>query len=614
MTRPEECSETPLAAPGPAMDPLPAPGPALEPLPRSFGRSWAARAVVLTAVAAASLAPPSHSSGPSVPGAPSTASTPAPATMPAGGGKERPAALAGGWYPADAASLKAEIWRLLRAASGAPVFRTKPIALVTPHAGWAYSGALAAAAFHTLRPGDFRRVVIVAPSHYGDFDAFGTDDASAYRTPLGAVPVCADARAALLEAGAVTLVEGASAREHSVEIELPLLQKTLGEFCLLPVLAGRTSATSERALAEGLAALNDGRTLFVFSSDFTHYGARFGYTPFGTPASAAREKIRGLDRRAIGLLTKVDAAGFRAYLEETKNTICGRSGLGAMLELLGRIAPTAKATLLGAYASADIPGVRDDGSVSYAAIAYTREEPSSGKPIMEPPIERDVTEDSPPLAQAAGARLVRLARAALVTQLAGGGDLDRELATFHGDPVFDRQQGVFVTLQRIDPAEIEAEGKLRGCVGQVLPAYPIYQAVVEAAVAAAIHDGRFEPVKAAELDRLEVELTVLSVPRPVASWKEIKLGTHGIVLEKDRRRALFLPQVAPEQGWTLEQTLSALSRKAGLSPDAWKEGAAISVFTGQVFEEHDKSKKAEPKDNPERGRSSSGSGSPQEGR
>jgi AmmeMemoRadiSam system protein B/AmmeMemoRadiSam system protein A len=499
------------------------------------------------------------------------------------------------------APLKAELWRLLRGASGAPVFRTKPIALVAPHAGWPYSGPVAAAAFHTLRPGDFRRVVIVAPSHYGDFDAFGTDDASAYRTPLGAVPVCADARGALLDAGAVRLVEGVSAREHAVEIELPFLQKTLGAFCFVPILAGRTSADAEKALAEGLATLNDGQTLFVFSSDFTHYGARFGYTPFGTPASAAREKIRALDQRAIGLLMRADAAGFRAYLAETKNTICGRAGLGAMLELLARIAPQAKATLLGTYASADIPAARDDGSVSYVAIAYTREGPTSGKPIMEPPAQRDVTEDSPPLTDAAGARLVRLARAALVTQLAGGGDLDRELETFRADPEFDRRQGVFVTLNRTDPAEIRVEGKLRGCVGQVLPTYPIYQAVVEAAVAAAVHDGRFEPVTAAELDRLELEVTVLSVPRPVPSWKEIRLGTHGIVLEKDRRRALFLPQVAPEQGWNIEQTLSALSRKAGLPPDAWREGATFSVFTGQVFEEHAVAKKRGSKDSREVG-------------
>ena len=109
---------------------------------------------------------------------------------------------------------------------------------------------------------------------------------------------------------------------------------------------------------------------------------------------------------------------------------------------------------------------------------------------------------------------------------------------------------------------------------------------MQAALDAALRDPRFEPVAAAELSRLEVEVTVLSPRKPVASWRDIRLGTHGIVLQKGDKAALFLPQVAPEQGWTLEQTLTALSEKAGLPPDGWKDGARFSVFTGQVFEEH----------------------------
>jgi AmmeMemoRadiSam system protein A len=180
---------------------------------------------------------------------------------------------------------------------------------------------------------------------------------------------------------------------------------------------------------------------------------------------------------------------------------------------------------------------------------------------------------------------VRLARAALTSHFFDKDDLGRELAGWPRGRERERRQGVFVTLNRADPDEVRTKGRLRGCIGQPEPTYPLYYGTVQAALDAALHDPRFEPVTAAELARIEIEVTVLSPRKPVDSWRDIKLGTHGIVLQKGDRAALFLPQVAPEQGWTIEQTLEALSEKAGLPPDAWKEGARFSVFTGQAFEE-----------------------------
>ena len=143
-----------------------------------------------------------------------------------------------------------------------------------------------------------------------------------------------------------------------------------------------------------------------------------------------------------------------------------------------------------------------------------------------------------------------------------------------------------MTINRTDPDEIRTQGRLRGCIGQPEPTFPLYYGTVQASLDAALRDPRFEPVTAAELPRLEVEVTVLSPRKPVASWRDIRLGTHGIVLEKGGRSALFLPQVATEQKWTVEETLTALAEKAGLPGDGWKDGASFSVFTGQVFKEH----------------------------
>jgi AmmeMemoRadiSam system protein A len=244
---------------------------------------------------------------------------------------------------------------------------------------------------------------------------------------------------------------------------------------------------------------------------------------------------------------------------------------------------------LAHYASSDLPGLSDDSSVSSVALAFLREAPadaSFGPPLVALPRLEDAPPGTPTLPAAEGARLVRLARAALVTHYFERDRLGPELAEWPAGPEHERRQGVFVTLNRKDPVEARALGRLRGCMGQPEPTYPLYYGTVQAALDAALRDSRFEPVSALELGRLDVEVTVLSRRRPVASRSDIRLGTHGIVLQKGDKAALFLPQVATENRWSLEETLSALAQKAGLPGDGWKEGASLSVFTGQVFAEH----------------------------
>lgn len=500
-------------------------------------------------------------------------------------GRTRPPALAGSWYPDGRASLLAAAHLLMRVGRPGEPPALRPVALVVPHAGWNYSGPVAGAAYRLLRPGDFDRVVVVGPSHHEAFRGYAIDDATAYGTPAGEVPLCEGAFAALRGPEAQPM-PSAVGPEHSIEVELPFLQAALGRFCLVPVLVGDTGPEEERAFAARLAQLDDGRTLFVFSSDFSHYGPRFDYQPFGALSGPARAKVRALDEQAVGLLARGDAGGFRAYLHETGNTICGRHGLATMLELLPRVAKGARAVTLGQYASADIPGLKDDSSVAYVAMAFAREGAAPAvEPLADPPRLRDVPAEAPPLPAEAGARLVALARAALATELLARDDLARALAAFPRGKEHEQRQGVFVTLNRRDPDAIRAHGRLRGCIGQAEPTFPLYYGTVAAALDAALRDSRFEPVTAAELPGLEVEVTVLSPPRGIASPADIRIGTHGIVLRKDGKAALFLPQVARENGWGLDETLDALADKAGLPAGAWREGASLSIFTGQVFAE-----------------------------
>ena len=184
------------------------------------------------------------------------------------------------------------------------------------------------------------------------------------------------------------------------------------------------------------------------------------------------------------------------------------------------------------------------------------------------PIQRILSRDEK-------AALVRLARGTLELVLAGEdlptpADLGIELT-----PLLERSAGAFVTLRR--------QTKLRGCIGEIHPSRPLWQAVQGAAVGAAVRDYRFSDVMARELPGLDLKISVLTPPEPVPGWRDIELGRHGIVLQKDGRSATFLPQVAPEQGWSVDQTLTQLSLKAGLAADAWLEGASFLVFEAEVF-------------------------------
>ena len=141
------------------------------------------------------------------------------------------------------------------------------------------------------------------------------------------------------------------------------------------------------------------------------------------------------------------------------------------------------------------------------------------------------------------------------------------------------KMGAFVTLND------KATGALRGCIGEIMPMRPLVEAVVARAVDAALRDPRFSPVSERELGGLRVEVSALTPPKPVSSWRDIVLGRDGMTLEKNGCFAVFLPQVAPEQGWDLPTTLMYLSQKAGLPADAWREGAKFETFQAEVFHE-----------------------------
>ena len=491
----------------------------------------------------------------------------------AAAGPVRPSALAGGWYPADPDALQYQVDGFLDAAVlTAPPGQIR--ALILPHAGYAYSGPTAGQVVSLVKGRTYRRVLVLAPSHHSGFHGLSIPEVDAYRTPLGDVPLDSEAIEALRASPLVGAHAEAHVREHSVEIELPLLQRALTPgWRLVPILVGRLDLGDYQAVADLLRPLADEDTLVLVSSDFTHYGPRFGYLPFAQD-EGVQARIQALDDGALDRILDKDAAGFLAYQAQTGITICGYRPINILLHMIGpgarveRVAYTTSGVLTGDWSN----------SVSYAGLVVTDPQPLAVDvaPVASEPEPEPAQEGS--LSDADLKLLHRLAVLALEDAVLGASvsrtvtlaeELERLPQKLH------QPSGAFVTLKR--------HGDLRGCIGTIGPTQPLYLAVLDNGDNAARRDPRFRPVQASELEDLEVEVSVLSPPRPIDSWEEFRVGEQGIILSKDGRRAVFLPEVATEQGWTREQTLSYLARKAGLSADDWREGASFSVFTSTKY-------------------------------
>lgn len=276
--------------------------------------------------------------------------------------------LAGTWYAAGELRLRGQVDDLLHTAPPAPTIG--PLAgLVVPHAGFAYSGRAAAAGYACLGATAYRRVVILAPSHFASFRGAALLDVDAFETPLGTVAVDREA-VAILKSEPLFHEDAAPYHdEHSLEIQLPFLQRVLPGVQVVPVLLGGLAADDYPTVAGALGALAVADTVFLISSDFVHYGSRFDYLPF-PPASAeqVRDGLRALDMGAIELVCAGDGPGFGRYVAETGATICGRLPIGVFLRLHAQRTP---GQLLAYSTSLDVTHDYEH-CVSYASIAFPR--------------------------------------------------------------------------------------------------------------------------------------------------------------------------------------------------------------------------------------------------
>lgn len=448
----------------------------------------------------------------------------------------KPAAVAGTFYPADPGVLDATVRRMLADASGPAL---QPKAIAAPHAGYAFSGPVAASAFRLIagRAATVRRVVLIGPSHFLAFQGLALSSADGFATPLGVVPVDREAQAALLGMPGVAVNDAAFAREHGIEVELPFLQTVLDDFAIVPIVVG---GADERLVAEALRRLWGGpETLILISTDLSHFH----------PYAAAQ----GLDAACAKSVELLDPAAI------TDQQACGRLPLKGLLHLARH--HDLRPTTVDLRNSGDTRGGRDR-VVGYGAFAF-----EYAHSARLGPEERR--------------RLVDAAKWGVRFGLEKGRPPRMSIAPgTHGPLTAHRAAFVTITL----------DGALRGCIGSVVAHQPLIVDVAGNAYKAAFGDPRFRPLTAAEAERIEVSVSVLSTPRPIAAAGEdalvaaLRPDVDGLIIQDGGKRSIFLPSVwsgIPDPRAFLHQ----LQRKAGLRPGHWSDGFRASRFSTESFDD-----------------------------
>jgi len=470
----------------------------------------------------------------------------------------RPAAFAGQWYPSGKEELTRVVDAYLNDAKGLPKAKGRLIGIVSPHAGFVYSGPVAAYGYRLLKESgqNVKTVILVGPSHRYPLACVSVNNAQDYRTPLGVLENDKELADQITKAsnGKFRYVPRAHAREHSLESQLPFLQRSLkAGLKIVPVLLNDASQADRLAsiLTKILSDLDD--VIIIASSDMSHF------RPYG--------EARRIDMASFEVLERLDIDALEKGLMSKRIDLCG----GAAVLTLAKVAKAlgAKEMMGLKYAnSGDIAGSKD-AVVGYCSLAVSI---PSGKMKSN---DRSTGMDQQ-LNDNEKQQLLAIARDTITEYVR-----HRRVPRVEADSErLKLQRGAFVTIKR--------HGSLRGCIGRFSPvSEPLYRIIQQMAVAAATQDPRFPPMSESETNDMDIEISVLSDLSKIDSIDEIEVGVHGLEIEQGPFRGVLLPQVATENGWDKITFLEQTCRKAGLPGDAYKKGATIYVFSAQVFGEKD---------------------------
>jgi AmmeMemoRadiSam system protein B/AmmeMemoRadiSam system protein A len=415
-------------------------------------------------------------------------------------------------------------------------------------AGFVYSGPVAAYSYRQVQGISYDAIVIIGNNHRDPaFGGISVWARGAWETPLGRVPVDEDLAAALLGADSrISDVRSPHLNEHSIEVQLPFLQRVCPDNAIVPVMIGNPSPENISILSQALAqTLVDKKTLIIASSDLSHYP---NYDDAIRVDGATLHAIETLDP---DMLLNTLAQSMKQHVPNLATCACGTGPLLVAMNT-ARSLGAEDVKILHYANSGDIENGDQNRVVGYGAVMFWRQESLSL-----------TTEDQQ--------ILLTLARDTITAAL----NNDELPPAPTGSPMFEQKVGVFVTLRW--------DGQLRGCMGDRSGRHPLGKTIQHVALMAALEDPRFMPVQAKELDRITIEISVLSPVRRILDPERIEIGVHGLVIRSGNRAGLLLPQVPISQGWDRHQFLEGLCRKAGLPKDAWRQGALLYTFTSEVF-------------------------------
>jgi AmmeMemoRadiSam system protein B/AmmeMemoRadiSam system protein A len=474
----------------------------------------------------------------------------------------RSPAVSGSFYPADSQKLKLAVQEFLQ--DSPELSLKKPIALIVPHAGWIYSGQICADAFRQAKGHSYDVIVILGTNHTAaGFKGVSFGDYGEFRTPLGDISVDEDIIRELVdECDGCGRSSAVHVREHSIEVQLPFIQEIFPKAKIVPVIIHPPDYSLcirfGRALGK---VLKNRRALIVISSDLSHY-----------PDS---ENARRIDRRTLETIAELEPARFASLMRELDapgldTRACGEAPI--LAGMTAAIALGAKRAVIAGYANSGDALIGDrDRTVGYGAAVLTAgSAPSDTRNLDRPPTPLKATS----LSDAEKKALLKFARESILRYLT-----TRTVPLARNFPArMEYPQGAFVTLKK--------SGELRGCIGHIPPHAALGWTVGAMALQAAFNDPRFAPVGLEELEDLEIEISVLTPMKPVASFEEILVGRDGVLMSKSGASAVFLPQVAVENGWDRNEMLDNLCKKAEMPAACWKSGARFHVFQAEVFNEH----------------------------
>jgi MEMO1 family protein len=478
---------------------------------------------------------------------------------------DRQPVAAGRFYPADKETLTKNLSRLFQSCKKSPG-NWKIRAIISPHAGYVFSGKIAASAYSTIpRDAVYKNIFIIGSSHVMYFDGASVYNTGDYITPLGKVAVNKEiSNKLILNNKVFNFPTNAHLQEHSIEVQIPFIQYYFKDKPpIVPIIIGTDDENTVKKIAAALKPWFTPENLFIISSDFSHYPAYNDAVE--TDSLTAMSIISGSPDTFLNTLKKNSAK----KIPGLATSMCGWTS-GLTLLYLSEGNDKLETKLIDYCNSGDSPQAGKDEVVGYNAIAVIEK--------MDNSVSEHGSDISSSFTEKEKKQLFEIAKNSIRSKLLLNQKYIIDEKTIPAN--LKKPMGAFVTLK--------INGALRGCIGRFFSSEPLYSVVQESAISSAFEDPRFLPLTKEEFKETDIEITVIGPLKKIHDISEIVLGKHGIYIKKDNRAGTMLPQVATENGWTVEEFLGVTSRdKAGLGWDGWKD-AEIFIYEGIVLEDNQK--------------------------